>query len=119
VTDDGIPIAYTALARGVPVLSSSGRQFGTVEHALEIPQEDLFDGIVVDTPDGLRFVDRDQVALITTTRVTCTVSDADASALPAPSGSPVYQADATEDAGTSLHDRFGRMFGRGHWKREA
>jgi hypothetical protein len=38
-----------ALEVGTPVLSSSGTEFGTVEHVLQIPAEDLSDGIVVKT----------------------------------------------------------------------
>jgi hypothetical protein len=30
----------------------------------------------------------------------------------------VYHADLSEHAGGSLHDWFGRTFGRGHWKRD-
>ena len=97
------------------MVSSSGRQFGTVEHVLQVVEEDLFDGIVVATHAGPRFVDRDQVDQITTARVTCNLSDNEAAALPAPSGAPVYEADPAADSGTSLHDRFGRMFGRPHW----
>ena len=115
MTAAGEPIAYSGLPKGVAVVSRTGRQFGTVEHVLQIPEEDLFDGIVVATAAGLRFVDRDQVDQITTARVTCLVSDEEADALPAPSGTPVYEADALADAGGSLHDRFGRMFGRAHW----
>ena len=118
LTDDGTPIAYSALSKGVPVQASSGHQFGTVEHVLQIPEEDLFDGIVVHTPRGLRFVDRDQVGDITTTRVRCSISDQDADALPAPEGTPVYTADALEDSGKSLHDIFGRMFRRPRWHPE-
>jgi hypothetical protein len=47
-----------ALAVGTPVLNSSNAEFGTVEHVLQIPAEDLFDGIAVKTKHGLRFVDR-------------------------------------------------------------
>ena len=115
VIENGTPIAYSALPNGVPVLSRSARQFGTVEHVLQVPEEDLFDGIVVSTPHGLRFVDRDQVDQITTTRVTCTLDDDEAAALPAPAGTPVYHVDPLQDSGESLHDRFGRMFGRSRW----
>jgi hypothetical protein len=118
MTDEGAPIAYTALAKGAPVSSQSGRQFGTVEHVLQIPEEDLFDGIVVDTAGGLRFVDRDQVDQITTTGVTCALSDAQVASLPQPAAPPAFRANAQEDTGTSLHDRFGRMFGRAHWIQE-
>ena len=116
--DGGTPIAYTALASGVTVVSREGTPIGTVEHVLQVPEEDLFDGIVVKTDDGLRFVDRDQIETITTTRVSCSVTDQQAADLPAPDGAAVYHADATEDAGRSLHDRFGRMFGRPHWRPE-
>ena len=43
-----------ALAVGTPVLSSSNTEFGTVEHVLQVPEEDLFDGIAVKTKHGLR-----------------------------------------------------------------
>ena len=115
MTTDGIPIAYSGLHRGTPVVSTSGRQFGTVEHVLEIPAEDVFDGIVVATGDGLRFVDRDQIEQITTARVRCALSDEQVAALRPPDGPPVF---AVEDAGSSLHDRFGRLFRRPHWTEE-
>jgi hypothetical protein len=115
VSDDAVPIAYSALDKGVPLLTQSGKQFGTVEHVLQIPEEDLFDGIVVATSDGLRFVDRDQIGEITTAYVRCTLTDEQAAALSAPSGNDTFAANALQDAGTSLHDRFGRMFGRARW----
>jgi hypothetical protein len=116
--DDGMPIAYSALQKGTPVVSASGTQFGVVEHVLEIPAEDLFDGIVVSTAEGLRFVDRDQIDNITTTQVRCVLTDEQAQTLNPPDGALVYQANALQDTGSSLHDRFGRMFRRAHWHRE-
>lgn len=115
---DEDPISYQALARTTPVLTSSGTAFGTVEHVLQIPELDLFDGLVVDTPDGVRFVDSDQVGRITTAAVHTTLSDAEAAELPPPDSSAVYEADPLEDLGSSLSDRFGRLFGRPHWKRD-
>jgi hypothetical protein len=115
VPDNAVPIAYSALDKGVPVQAQSGKQFGTVEHVLQVPEEDLFDGIVVATSGGLRFVDRDQIGEITTAYVRCTLTDEQVAALPAPSGNATFTADPLQDAGTSLHDRFGRMFGRERW----
>ena len=115
---DEDPISYQALAKGTSVLTTSGTQFATVEHVLEIPELDLFDGLVVDTTDGVRFVDSEQVERITTAAVHTTLTDADAAQLPAPDAPPVYEADALEDLGNSLSDRFGRLFGRPHWKRD-
>jgi hypothetical protein len=112
-TDD--EISYLALQNGTPALSSSGTEFGTVQHVLVVESLDLFDGIVVKVHHGLRFVDRDQIDRITRTAVHCQLSDAEVAALPRPSNPPVEAADPFQDSGTSLHDRFGRMFGRGHW----
>jgi hypothetical protein len=114
--DDGRPISYRALAVGTPVLSSTNTQFGTVEHVLQIPELDIFDGIAITTANGLRFVDRDQVTDITTTRVLCALTDEAAAALPAPSGTLVLHPDTALDEGPSLTARFGRLFGRERWK---
>jgi hypothetical protein len=105
-----------ALSVGTPVLSSTNAEFGTVEHVLQIPEEDLFDGIAVKTKHGLRFVDRDQIADITTTLVRCSLSDEEAANLPAPKGSLVLHPDTARDEGPSLTARFGRLFGREKWK---
>jgi len=115
---EGTPIAYDGLPTGTPVLTRAGQRFGTVEHVLQIPEEDLFDGIVVATEDGLRFVDRDQILTITDVAVTCDLDVQQAASLPPPQGPPVYRVDALQDTGRSLSDMFGRMFRRGRWKTE-
>ena len=114
--EDGRPISYEALAVGTPVVSSTGAEFGTVHHVLQIPKLDLFDGISVTTKHGLRFVDRDQITDITTTVVRCSLSDSEAAALPAPDAAPALQVDLSRDEGSSLTARLGRLFGRTHWK---
>jgi hypothetical protein len=83
---------------------------------LQVPELDLFDGIVVKTRHGLRFVDRDQVAEMTTTLVRCSLTDEEAAVLPAPKGTLVLHPDTARDEGPSLTARFGRLFGREHWK---
>jgi hypothetical protein len=114
--DEGRPVSYEALPVGAAVLSATGAEFGTVEHVLQVPELDLFDGIVVKTKHGLRFVDRDQVADMTTTLVRCALTDEEAANLPAPKGALVLHPDTAHDEGSSLTARFGRLFGREHWK---
>jgi hypothetical protein len=114
--DDGHPISYEALSVGTPVVSSTGAEFGTVHHVLQIPKLDLFDGISVQTQHGLRFVDRDQIAEIRTTAVRCALTDEEAAALPAPDGAPAVGLDLAHDEGPSITARLGRLFGRPHWK---
>jgi hypothetical protein len=115
--DDGEPISYMALQPGTPVFTSSGTKLGEVKHVLQVPEFDLFDGVTVKTGfHGLKFVDRDQIAEITTTKVTCSISDEEAAALPKPHGSLVLHADPGADKGTSLSARYSRIFGHEHWK---
>jgi len=40
-------VSYQGVTPGVPVLTRDGEQFGILEHVLEVPEEDVFDGIVV------------------------------------------------------------------------
>jgi hypothetical protein len=114
--DEGRPISYLALTVGTAVVSSTGTQFGTVEHVLQVPELDLFDGVAIKTKQGLRFVDRDQITDITTTMVRCALTDEEAVALPSPQGTLVLHPDTARDEGPSLTARFGRLFGREHWK---
>jgi hypothetical protein len=120
VTDENQDqIAYTALQPGTPVHTADGQELGSVEHVLHVEEVDVFDGIVVKTEQGIRFVDADHVGPIHTGYVETDLSAADAADLPEPDqDTPVYRADASDDTGDSLSDRFGRMFGRGKWKRE-
>ena len=46
-------MSYRAVGLGLPVVTHSDEQFGVVEHVLEVPELDLFDGIVVYTGTGL------------------------------------------------------------------
>ncbi len=46
--DAGAPISYEVLEAGTPVYSSDGRPIGTVTHVLAVPEEDVFDGIVIE-----------------------------------------------------------------------
>jgi len=114
--DEGQPVSYMSLEVGTPVLSCTGDEFGTVEHVLQIPSLDLFDGIVVKTKHGPRFVDRDQITTITTTLVRCALTDDEAAALPAPQKTEAVRPNFEPDEGRSLTAWYGRTFGRQHWK---
>jgi hypothetical protein len=80
--DDDHQIGYKALPRGVPVHAADGAQVGTVHRVQDNAREHIFDGIVIDTPDGRRFVDAPEVARITAKRVTLTIGAAEARELP-------------------------------------
>jgi hypothetical protein len=80
--DDGHQIGYKALPRGVPVHTADGIEVGTVHRVLDNAREHIFDGIIVSTPDGRRFVDAPEVARITERRVTLTITADEARELP-------------------------------------
>jgi hypothetical protein len=80
--DDDHQIGYQALPRGVPVHASDGARIGKVHRVLDNAREHIFDGIVVDTGDGRRFVDAPEVARITRSRVTLTIDAVEAAELP-------------------------------------
>ncbi len=108
--DDGVAISYKLLERGTPIHASGGERLGTVDRVLENEREQIFDGIVMRTAAGERFVDAPEVARIAERRVTLSIDAAEAAALPEyEPGAPEYR--ANPGAG-----RLGRMLGRG-WKR--
>jgi sporulation protein YlmC with PRC-barrel domain len=60
--DEGLPISYEVLDRGVPVYSADGQAVGTVDHVVAAEQEDIFHGLVIRTESGQKFVAADDVA---------------------------------------------------------
>ena len=81
-SDEGDQIGYKILARGVPVVTSDGQLLGTVDEVLDNAREHIFDGIVVATEQGRRFVDAPEVARIAERRVTLTITAEQAQSLP-------------------------------------
>jgi PRC-barrel domain protein len=82
--DDGHQIGYKLLPRGTPVHTADGVQIGTVQRVLDNAREHIFDGIIITTPGGRRFVDAPEVARITEKRVTLTIDASEAKELPPP-----------------------------------
>jgi hypothetical protein len=70
--DDGNAISYKVVRRGTPVRSADGVQLGTVRRTQEAKRENIFDGIVLETAKGMRFVDAPEVARIAERAVTLT-----------------------------------------------
>jgi hypothetical protein len=93
--EEGLPIAYQLLEDGVPVLASDGQQVGTVGSVLSAPEEDVFHGLLINTPDhGIRFLEADAIASIHEHGVDLRIDSAAAQNLPAPEHkAPVYDED--------------------------
>ena len=98
--DLGAPISYLALDKGAPVYSSDGEELGKVEHVLAEPEEDIFDGFVIDTsvlPGGHRFVDAEQVEEIFDRGVLLKIDRKMAEALPEPTANPAAMEVTADD----------------------
>ena len=82
--DDGPAISYLGLRRGTRVRGSDGVEVGRVRRVQDNAREHIFDGIVVETKQGRRFVDAPEVAHIAEHAVTLAVPAAEVLASPPP-----------------------------------
>jgi hypothetical protein len=116
--DEGLPIAYEVLEKGVPVLASDGELLGTVHHVVAAPEKDIFHGLVIATPrHGRRFVEAADVASLHEHGVDLRIDSAAAESLPEPGGgAPVYDEDPGEMKGWHHWVHVATL--RGDWKRE-
>ena len=105
MSDDDVAISYRVLPRGTPVVAADGTPVGSVREVLDNEREEIFDGLVLDTPDGQRFVDAPEVGRIAEQRVTLALTAAEVAALPAqdPKGGATFTAN-------TARGRFGRMW---------
>jgi hypothetical protein len=112
MNDDGYAISYKLLEHGVPVVTSDGVAIGTVDRVLENEREQIFDGIVVRSPDrGDLFVDAPEVTRIAERRVTLSIDAGEAQKL------TQYVPGAPEYLANPRAGRLGRLLGGGGWKR--
>ena len=91
--------------------AADGTQVGTVDQVVDNYREHILDGFVIDTGDGLRFVDAPEVARTAERGVTLTIQPDEVGALPPPEpGAGAFKANVRSG-------RLGRLFG-GSWKRD-
>jgi uncharacterized protein YrrD len=110
----GPPIAYEALASGVPVYSCDGAQIGSVAHVLAAEDEDVFDGIVIAEHRGRhghRFADADEIDRIYERGVVLKLDAGACEALPEPSANPaVMRDDPAESQGEFRRQKLRRAW---------
>lgn len=68
------PVGYLALPRGTPVVAVDGTPVGTVHQVRHHERERIFDGLVVETETGRRFVDAPEVGSMTRRKVELTIT---------------------------------------------
>jgi hypothetical protein len=115
--DKGGPIAYTVLAEDTPVYSSDGVKLGTVKRVLADAEADIFDGLIVDTRDGDRFVDAPNATELYERAVVLSLASDDAHHMPEPTASPAYMEPTPDDiAGDTRGDTIAHQLKRA-WDR--
>ena len=115
--DRGAPIAYMVLEEGTPVQGRDGGEVGTVKRVLADAGTDIFDGLILDTSDGDRFVDAPQVGDLYERLVILEMSAEEARRLPEPTPSPAaIDLDADDVGGDSTGDKV-RDAARRAWDR--
>jgi hypothetical protein len=91
--DDGHAVHYLAVERGIPVYGSDEQVVGKVVEVLDNHREHIMDGVVFETPDGVRrFVDAPEVQRTAERAVTLNITAAKAAQLPPPETGPKLRA---------------------------
>ena len=117
MTDYGAPVSYMVLSEGTPVYSSDGQELGTVKRVLADTESDIFDGIIIDTPDGDRFVDAPNVDELYERGVVLKLSSDDAQHMPEPTANPASMEATPDDiAGDTTGDSIAHTLRRA-WNR--
>jgi hypothetical protein len=91
------PVSYLTLQRGTPVVDRFGTTVGPVERVLTLSGP-FFDGLIVGTSVGSRFIDAPEVRRITAQKVdlSITCADCEAPGLTSPVGVPAARWGRTE-----------------------
>lgn len=123
--DEGLPVAYLVLEKGIPVYASGGEQVGSVDHVVAAPEQDIFHGIVMRGANHQQFVAADQIQSLHELGVDLLIDAEQAAALPSPHGSaPVWRDDEPGAKPNPWRTLMGYLDPGGHhpdrhgWKRE-
>lgn len=119
--DLGAPSSYLVLAPGVPVFAADEAPLGAVGRVLADADVDIFDGLILDTSGGRRFVDAERVASIHERGVVLSLTAEQAGHLPDPDANPavleatpddVAPESASEQVGDALRRAWDRISGK-------
>ena len=113
--DLGAPSSYLVCPKGLPVYGPDEAEIGRVEHVLAVPEDDIFDGVLIDTapgPGGWHFADAEQVDEIFERGVLLKVGAAE---LHEPSENPAVMETSSEEmeketAGRALEHKLKRAW---------
>ena len=116
----GAPISWRVLEPKTPVYAEGGVAVGVVRRVMALREDDIFDGLVIHTHDGDRFVPAENVSAIRERAVALSLDPGGVSALeppqPGPAAMEVDDATLTSKHLTTLGslagDAWNRLNGR-------
>jgi hypothetical protein len=112
--DYGDRISYLVLEPGTPVYTSDGQPVGTVKRLLAVPDEDIYDGLILHTEDGDRFVDAPHASELYERAVVLDITSDEVHHLPEPTPNPAALEVTPDD--TVKHSGLGEAL-RKAWNR--
>ena len=96
--DEGSPTSWEALQPGIAVFASDGALVGKVKEVLAVPEDDIFEGLIVDTGQGDRFADWELIGSMHERGVDLKIDGAAAAAnLPEPKSAPAAMKVGVDD----------------------
>ena len=112
--DLGSPSSWRAASPGLPVHASGGERAGTLRHVLAVDDEDILEGLIVDSSlgdGGARFVDEADVDEFFDRGVLLRLDAAACAALHRPTAEPAaIQAHGDEPPPARLHAKLQRAW---------
>jgi hypothetical protein len=111
--DEGLPSSWAALQPGTAVFASDASVVGSVKEVLAVPEDDIFEGVIVSTHHGDRFVDAELIDSIHERGMDLKIDGAAAAAnlpepKPAPAAMEVGVDDVSESSGAYKSGNFFR-----------
>lgn len=115
--DHGAPISYLVLQPGTPCFTADDRPVGTVKRILADEEKDIYDGLILDTEEGERFVDADHACDLYENGVVLTLTADQLQHLPDPTANPATMGVTPDDTvkhglGEELGDTLRRAWDR-------
>jgi hypothetical protein len=100
--DEGLPSSWAALQPGTAVFASDANVVGSVKEVLAVPEDDIFEGVIISTHHGDRFVDAELIDSIHERGMDLKIDGAAAAAnLPAPKEAPAAMEVGVDDVSES------------------
>jgi hypothetical protein len=89
--------SWEALEAGTPVVASGGEPVGTVKEVIAAAEQDIFEGLIVDTEQGARYVDEEAIGDIYERHVVLKLDQRACQSLPEPDPAPAAMSVTPDD----------------------